>query len=77
MKLECNYYRETEELFDEKKIDIDYFKYPRLGVQMGIMNDLKAFENFCNKLTAKRPILCMDYSMIYYRKLYKKSSILK
>lgn len=57
MKLACNYYLETEQLFDEKSIDLDYFKYPGLGFQMGLMDDLNAFENFCNKLTIKRPIL--------------------
>jgi len=57
MKIACNYYLETEQLFDSKIIDIDYFKYPSLEFQMGIMEDLFAFENFCNKLTTKRPIL--------------------
>jgi len=37
MKIACNYYQETEQLFDENRIDIDYFKYSGLGFQMGIM----------------------------------------
>ena len=57
MKVACNYYLETEQLFDEGNINIDYFKYPADGFHMGIMNDLDAFELFCNKLAAKRPIL--------------------
>jgi len=57
MKIGCNYLLETEKLFDEGSINLDYFKYPGLGFQMGIMKDIDAFENFCNKLTAKRPIL--------------------
>jgi len=57
MKIGCNYYLETEQLFDDGIIDIDYFKYPAEGFHMGIMNDLDAFELFCDKLTAKRPIL--------------------
>ena len=57
MKIACNYYQETEQLFDENRIDIDYFKYPGLGFQMGIMEDLNDFNNFCNQLTEKRPIL--------------------
>lgn len=57
MKIACNYYFETEQLFDNKIIDIDYFKYPSVGFQMGIMEDLLAFENFCNKVAAKRPML--------------------
>jgi len=57
MKIGCNYYIETEQLFDEGSIDLDYFKYPGLDFQAGIMNDLDAFELFCNKLTVKRPIL--------------------
>jgi len=57
MKIGCNYYLETEQLFDEGKIDLDYFKYPAEGFHIDIMKDLDAFELFCNKLTAKRPIL--------------------
>lgn len=57
MKIACNYYLETEQLLDERIIDLDYFKYPGLVFQMEIMKDLDAFESFCNKLTAKRPIL--------------------
>ena len=57
MKIACNYYHETEQLLDDKLIDLDYFKYPGLGFQMGIMEDLGAFEHFCYNLTAKRPIL--------------------
>jgi len=57
MKIACNYYTETEQLFDEGRIDIDYFKYPALGFQMSLMEDLDAFENFCAKLTRKRPVL--------------------
>ncbi len=57
MKIACNYYQETEQLLDENRIDIDYFKYPGLGFQMGIMEDINAFNNFCNRVTEKRPIL--------------------
>ena len=57
MKIACNYYQETEQLLDENKIDIDYFKYPGLGFQMGIMEDLNAFNNFCKRVAEKRPIL--------------------
>ncbi|MHB1153897.1 MAG: multinuclear nonheme iron-dependent oxidase [Eubacteriales bacterium] len=57
MKIACNYYTETEQLFDEGRIDIDYFKYPGLGFQMSLMENLDAFENFCDKLTLKRPVL--------------------
>ena len=57
MKIACNYYLETEQLFDEGSIDLDYFKYPGEGFHMGIMDDLDVFEAFCDNLTAKRPIL--------------------
>ena len=57
MKIGCNYYLETEQLFDDGSIDIDFFKYPAEIFHMEIMKDLDAFEVFCNKLTAKRPIL--------------------
>jgi len=57
VKLACNYYLETEKLFDAGIISLDYFKYPGVGFHMDIMQDLDDFENFCNKLTVKRPIL--------------------
>lgn len=55
MKIACNYYQETEQLLDENKIDIDYFKYPGLCFQMGIMEDLNDFGNFCMRVAEKRP----------------------
>lgn len=39
MKLACNYYKEVEELINEKKISIDYFKFPSLGYQCDIFAD--------------------------------------
>ena len=57
MKIGCNYYLETEQLFDEGMIELDYFKYPAEIFHMDIMADLDAFEDFCGRLTAKRPIL--------------------
>jgi len=57
MKIACNYYLETVQLFDDGIIDVDYFKYPAEMFHMPLMNDLDAFEAFCGKLTAKRPIL--------------------
>jgi uncharacterized protein (UPF0276 family) len=57
MKLACNYYLETEKLFDEGKIELDYFKYPAVGFHMDILKDLDVFEAFCDKLTSKRPVL--------------------
>jgi len=57
MKIGCNYFLETEQLLDNGSIDIDYFKYPTEIFHMEIMKDLDAFEVFCNKLTAKRPLL--------------------
>lgn len=57
MKIACNYYRETEQLLDEKRIAIDYFKYPGLGFQMKLMEDPDAFERFCKRITKKRPML--------------------
>ena len=57
MKIGCNYYSETEQLFDEGIIDLDYFKYPAEVFHMNLMKDLDAFEFFCTKLAVKRPIL--------------------
>lgn len=57
MKIACNYYPETEQLFDEGKIELDYFKYPGLPFQMKIMEDTDAFRQFCDRVTGKRPIL--------------------
>jgi len=57
MKLACNYCLEAERLLDEKTIDFDYFKYPAQGFDMKRMENLDIFEEFCSKLTMKRPIL--------------------
>ncbi|MCL2519043.1 MAG: DUF692 family protein [Oscillospiraceae bacterium] len=57
IKIACNYYPETEQLVDEKVIDIDYFKLFALGFQMALAENLDEFEIFCEKLTVKRPIL--------------------
>lgn len=57
MKIGCNYYLETEELVRDKQIEIDYFKFPALGFQMGIMEDEIAFTSFCKRVTALKPIL--------------------
>lgn len=57
MKLGCNYLLETKDLVMNKIIDIDYFKFPALGYQMGVMEDINSFEEFCNNLTNVKPIL--------------------
>lgn len=59
MKLACNYYPETEELVSKGTIDIDYFKFPALGFQTGILEkDRKEdFEAFTARITKLKPIL--------------------
>ena len=57
MKLACNYYPETEQLFDAGSIDLDYFKYPGLPFQMDVMKNAESFRCFCGRLTRKRPLL--------------------
>ncbi len=57
MKIACNYYAETEQLVDEEKIYIDYYKFPSLGYQMDIMQDISIFEQFARNISAKKPIL--------------------
>ena len=59
LKIACNYYLETEELVNEQRIDIDYFKFPALGFQMGILehNRKNEFDQFCSRVTSKKPIL--------------------
>ena len=57
MKIACNYFPETEQLFDEGAIELDYFKFPALTFQMEIMKNLDEFEAFCAGTTARRPIL--------------------
>lgn len=59
IKLACNYYRETEELVRDGKIDIDYFKFPSLGFQMKILKEknISQFEDFALKLRKIKPIL--------------------
>lgn len=61
MKIACNYYLETEELFDEGRIHLDYFKYPALGFQMEIMKDLDAFEGLCSRIAQKDRFFCMAF----------------
>ena len=58
MKIACNYYRETEQLFYENKIDIDYFKYPG-WLSTGYHEDLNAF-NISAAGQIKRPF-CTGY----------------
>jgi uncharacterized protein (UPF0276 family) len=59
MKIACNYYRETEELVDENRIVIDYFKFPALGFQMSIMESCRKQErnDFFARLAGKKPVL--------------------
>ena len=57
MKLACNYYPETEALVREGKIDIDYFKFPALGFQMGLMEDWDAFRAFARGVREIKPML--------------------
>jgi len=59
MKLACNYYPETEELVNQGKIDIDYFKFPALVYQMGILESCNKdeFEEFTSRVTKIKPIL--------------------
>ena len=57
MKLACNYCPEAELLVREGKIDIDYFKFPALNYQVGLLHDTDAFEDFAAQMAAVRPIL--------------------
>jgi len=57
MKIGCNYSIEAEQLLNDGEIELDYFKYPALGFQMKLMENLDDFEVFCNALTNKRPVL--------------------
>lgn len=57
MKLACNYCPEAELLVREGRIDVDYFKFPALEYQVGLLHDLNAFEEFAAQVAALRPIL--------------------
>ncbi|WP_105615906.1 multinuclear nonheme iron-dependent oxidase [Vallitalea okinawensis] len=57
MKLACNYYIETEELVKAKLIDIDYFKFPSLGFQAPILDDLDLYEEFLNEKKQIKPFI--------------------
>jgi len=59
IKLACNYYPEVEQLINEEKIDLDYFKYPGLGYQMRIFenSDLSDYEKLVRKLNHVRPVM--------------------
>jgi uncharacterized protein (UPF0276 family) len=57
MKLACNYCHEAELLVRERKIELDYFKFPALDFQVGLLHDANAFEAFAARVSALRPIL--------------------
>lgn len=59
MKIACNYHLETEELADENRIDIEYFKFPALGFQMRIFEAGREKERdaFFARLKSKKPVL--------------------
>jgi len=57
MKLACNYCPEAELLVRGGRIDVDYFKFPALNFQVGLLHDTDAFEEFAARVTALRPIL--------------------
>jgi len=57
MKLACNYCPEAELLVREGRIDIDYFKFPALGFQVGLLHDADAFEAVTRQARALRPFL--------------------
>lgn len=59
IKLACNYYPEVEQLINEGKIAVDYFKYPGLGYQMKIFqnSDLSDYEQLATKLNHIRPVM--------------------
>ncbi|MCL2509268.1 MAG: DUF692 family protein [Oscillospiraceae bacterium] len=59
MKLACNYYLETEQLVRAGDIGIDYFKFPALPFQMGVMDGfgLIGFRRFVSRVSKVRPVL--------------------
>jgi uncharacterized protein (UPF0276 family) len=59
IKLACNYYPETEQLVKERKISLDYFKYPGLGYQMKIFEkaDLSNYQQFIAELNQVCPVM--------------------
>ncbi|MDF2885326.1 MAG: uncharacterized protein K0R54_5899 [Clostridiaceae bacterium] len=59
IKLACNYYPEVKQLVEEKKIVLDYFKYPGLGYQMKIFekSDLSDYQQFITELNQVRPVM--------------------
>lgn len=59
IKLACNYYPEAKQLVKEKKIALDYFKYPGLGYQMSIFenSDLSDYEKFITELNQVCPVI--------------------
>lgn len=59
IKLACNYYPEVEQLVKEKKIALDYFKYPGLGYQMKVFekSDLSDYQQLVTKLNQVCPVI--------------------
>ena len=59
MYLACNYHPEVYRLVENNIIDIDYFKFPALPLQMDIIKtyDLGKFDKFMKKLRKLRPVI--------------------
>ncbi len=58
IKIACNYYPEVEQLA-EQGLEIDYYKFPALPIQMEIMEEQNSreFRSFMDRLTAQKPVL--------------------
>lgn len=59
IKLACNYYPEVIELIKDKKIDINYVKFPALGYQMSVFEkgNLSDFETLATEVNKVCPIM--------------------
>ncbi len=59
MKIACNYYPEVEQLIVERKIDLDYMKFPSTGKQCQIYNNgnLTDFEKWAKSINKICPII--------------------
>ena len=57
IKLAVNWLNESEYLVKHGEIDVDYFKFPSLGCQMSLADNIDEFTQICGRITALKPIL--------------------
>lgn len=57
IKLACNYYPEVVELIRDGLINVDIIKFPALGYQMSVFDDINDFSVLANEINTLRPLM--------------------